>query len=600
MPEAKRPTRPASPTPTPTPLSSPDASGEERGVGTNGRTATLSQPVSEVFLSPRVIDREAFNDYAGSLRRLIEQSADRGDALRAATAEADAAHQQLRDLATRHTARFELAAKAMAGLDERSAKAEQMLLAVQQAALSLDTFRAEAAEIVNASAAAGRARLEEDQALAEARLRETLDRAEAVERRLAAVAADTERVVAEREALMEQRAEAVMGRWQGRIERAAAEAHARAEAARIASDSLTQRLDTFSAVVDSRLVESRQSISGCEARAVQSIEDAAAGARRAFDGVCETLSTHADELRESLASAANAQEERIIQIGDATARRADEAASQIAAAADAAGAQAEEHHERLADILIRVEESAGEAETLLGLTQPLPNEEDAQACEDALRTALPGSLGALVLRARAARSGTDAALTRLESMQAQTEQARSILGSDLLTAASQIDQLAARADALKTSVEASVKAGTEAEAALTQRREALHEAAAAPLAELQRRGDDLRRQIDAMEAQTTRAREVTRGIVEQTTTVVRGLSATLSQLKPWQPLLLEHDPNEPLPELPAALQRVVDQVRSEIASDLGTVAAGLSQLASRAQRISEQTAPHAAERVSRD
>ncbi len=44
-----------------------------------------SQVINEIFLSPRVVDREAYNDFAGSLRKLIEQAAQQLDQLRVAS-----------------------------------------------------------------------------------------------------------------------------------------------------------------------------------------------------------------------------------------------------------------------------------------------------------------------------------------------------------------------------------------------------------------------------------------------------------------------------------------------------------------------------------
>lgn len=580
MPEAKRSSRPAN----------PDAPA----------TLTMAGPAvgAEVFLSPRVIDREAFNDYAGSLRTLIEQAGDRGQSLRQATGEAEAAHQQLKDLATKHTARFELAAKAMAALDERAGKAEKMLIAVQQAALSLDAFREDAARIVNQAVAGCQARLDESlaavmarsetaQARADARAQEALARVAALEERLAAMDQRIEQEAAQRLASAEARIEESMSRLQSRLSRLTVDAETRLSDARTECEEVVKRIDTLGTGLDGKLAECRQTISAMEARAVQSIEDAAAGARRNFDGVCEAMSNHAEELRLSLAAGAEIHRERLDQAGDAARRRADEAASQVAAAADAAGAQAEDHHERLADLLIRIEESAGEAEALMGLAQSLPDEADAQARAEAERTALPGSLAALVLRARRCRGDAENALRQLEATGKQTEQARSILGSSLLEAADRIDALTARADELTARVAQSLATATEAGVTLERRRDELAEAAAGPLAELQARGDDLRRQTDAMETQAKRAREITREVVEQTTHVVRGLSATLAQLKPWQPLLLEDDPASADAPLPPALQRVVDQVRADIAGDLGAVAAGLSQLANRAQRSRE-------------
>ncbi len=129
---------------------------------------------------------------------------------------------------------------------------------------------------------------------------------------------------------------------------------------------------------DQKLAEARQTISGYEARGVQSVDDAAAGARRSFDGVCELLSRHAEELRLSLAAGADVHRERIDQYTESALSRSREAASGLARAADAAESRvaklcketqvlAEEQKRHLSDMLFRAEEAAGEVEALVGL-----------------------------------------------------------------------------------------------------------------------------------------------------------------------------------------------------------------------------------------
>lgn len=650
--------------------------------------STLSEPpagpsgdpaLREVFLSPRVVDREAFNDFSGSLRKLIEQAAGQGDSLRQVATEATAAHQQLRELAGKHTTKFELAAKAMAALDERSAKAEQMLLAVQEAALSLDTFRTDAERIVS---------------------RETMLLDQRVEDAVAR---------------MTQRIDEMVARASRQLEEAAGTAEMRASEACRRAAAVQSQLDGFGEVAEAKMAEMRQAISGMEARAVRSVEDAAANSRRSFDGVCELLSNHAEELRLSLAAGAEMHRERLDQLGEARIARlgaeaagcesriglaaeqainridslqgtaaaevasgietmvkvreggvdelrqtqervelaaqagvsriggaGDEAAARARAAAEeslgristiqqaaateiAASIQtigqardisvsqvreagrsvereaeaatarlqesageligrAEEQQRRLTDILLRVEEASGEAETLIGLTIPLPDEDQEEENRAAAEVVLPGSLADLVLRARRSRKQAETALLQLESTREQLEQARAALGRNLAESSDWIDALSGRAEELRRTLAESLGACERAAQSLCDGRTALEQAAAAPMADLQARSEELREQIASMSGQTERAREISHAVVEQTTKVLRGLSELLVQLKPWQPLLMEQDASAPLPE---PLRRLVEQVRGEIAGDLSTIASGLQQVAFRAQRVSE-------------
>lgn len=103
-----------------------------------------SRVLSEVFLSPRVIDREAFNDYAGSLRQLIEQAVRETEGLRAAATDAQVAREALREVAGKTQPKLEAAARVMATIDARANEAEGLLKSSREAAATLDGMKAEA------------------------------------------------------------------------------------------------------------------------------------------------------------------------------------------------------------------------------------------------------------------------------------------------------------------------------------------------------------------------------------------------------------------------------------------------------------------------
>lgn len=83
--------------------------------------------IREVFLSPRVIDREAFNDYASQLKQLIEHSAGHAEALKAAAAAAHTAQHQMQQAAVQNQPRLEAAAKALLAFDGKVKLAEQTI-----------------------------------------------------------------------------------------------------------------------------------------------------------------------------------------------------------------------------------------------------------------------------------------------------------------------------------------------------------------------------------------------------------------------------------------------------------------------------------------
>ena len=100
--------------------------------------------IQDVFLSPRVIDREAFNDYSGALRRLIEEAAHQAEALKAAAVEATQAQTALRETAARHQGRQENVTRALAAIDQRLAEADRLAQAAEQTRRGIEAASAEA------------------------------------------------------------------------------------------------------------------------------------------------------------------------------------------------------------------------------------------------------------------------------------------------------------------------------------------------------------------------------------------------------------------------------------------------------------------------
>lgn len=107
-------------------------------------------PAGGIFLSPRVVDREAFNDFAGSLRGLIQQAGEQAGALRAAAAQAQGAQEALRELAGSNHPRLEAALKALGALEQRSLEAQRIMASARDAAQSLESVRAQLAREVEA------------------------------------------------------------------------------------------------------------------------------------------------------------------------------------------------------------------------------------------------------------------------------------------------------------------------------------------------------------------------------------------------------------------------------------------------------------------
>jgi len=128
----------------------------------HGLSALLSeeQVVREVFLSPRVVDREAFNDYATSLRRLIESSASEAQVLRSAAEAAQQAQLSLRDTSLRHQPKIDAAARALSAIEQRLAQAERTLQAAASAEGQLVHVRSQLEHLAGAKLAEVNVQLE--------------------------------------------------------------------------------------------------------------------------------------------------------------------------------------------------------------------------------------------------------------------------------------------------------------------------------------------------------------------------------------------------------------------------------------------------------
>lgn len=96
------------------------------GGGSLSTSGAAASAAEQIFISPRVVDREAFNDFSMSLRKLIESTATQTESLRLASDQAKLTTEALKDLAQRQQARFDAAAKSLALIESRVLESEKM------------------------------------------------------------------------------------------------------------------------------------------------------------------------------------------------------------------------------------------------------------------------------------------------------------------------------------------------------------------------------------------------------------------------------------------------------------------------------------------
>lgn len=480
--------------------------------------STLASPgepaIREVFLSPRVVDREAFNDYAGSLRRLIEQASGQAEGLRTAASEADQARSALRELTGKHQAKFDLAARLVQTLDQRAGEAERLLQSARDAAATLDALRGDADKALAEHAARLDARIEQAAQATRERLeameQRMLDRLEALEAaalaRVTAAADQAAQTIAQRRAESEAAARTLADQLATTQQRAAAAlASIDRRSAQVETD-LAGHLDRFGHSLDTELETRRQALS------------------IAGDRAAETL---------------RGEERRVL------------------------------------DVISRIETIAAEAETLIGLSDDT----------DAGAPPMPGSLAALLEQAGIVRDQAERSTGELNAARLQAEQAVSALSRSVDDGQARLDALTRLAEQISTAAQTAAAAGERADATLKSRLQAIDEAVARPMQELQERTDTARASIETLLTRAERSRQASESVMSDAWALFQALDKQLTELRPWRPVLLDGDTANPQP-IPAPIQDLIDQVRGELARDLSVVAAGMYQLAVKAQKAS--------------
>jgi len=87
----------------------------------------VERVMEEVFITPRVIDRGALEDYSTTLQDLIREAAGRGESLATASTDVKALGESLREATKELKSRLEVAVKIIPTLEQRLGKADQIL-----------------------------------------------------------------------------------------------------------------------------------------------------------------------------------------------------------------------------------------------------------------------------------------------------------------------------------------------------------------------------------------------------------------------------------------------------------------------------------------
>ena len=127
-------------------------------------------PSSEVFLSPRVVDREAFDDFAGVLRAIVDDAHALGGSIESGAVSAKKTLDALERSESALRPKIDMAARVLASMDERIERLESLLTRAERGAQSLEQAESRVAEMIDTRVRALESRIEDVVAGAEVRL----------------------------------------------------------------------------------------------------------------------------------------------------------------------------------------------------------------------------------------------------------------------------------------------------------------------------------------------------------------------------------------------------------------------------------------------
>ena len=361
--------------------------------------------IEDVFISPRVVDQDAFARFAGRLKTLIEESTSSGAELRAAAARANEVYELLRREWSEggpRAASVQSARDAIERIETRLREADDVLDALRErreARELVDDMRREAQEQID------HARREATEQVERMR-REAKEHADGARRSAEAQIASAEQRLAARVDTVLESLERRAEEMRARERSVRAEESASSERLRALADECARRAEDAIARIGVR----DEDVARAEQRLRAALEDTEREAGRLVTERLQTLDAQADERATAATERAIAAASQ--KINDQIAQRADALLSGLDEAAGRAAACMEQAEARLRDIeaaLQSAEERAGRA--------------SAEAVEAALARA--GE------RADARRIELEqSAESRLRRLESVVERANSLVGSN--------------------------------------------------------------------------------------------------------------------------------------------------------------------------
>ncbi|MFN7741993.1 MAG: hypothetical protein ACK5Q8_00905 [Phycisphaerales bacterium] len=528
----------------------------------------MREAIREVFLSPRVVDREAFNDYSSLLRRLIEDASGHAQALRTAAGDAALAREALREFTGKSQPRLDAAARALELFEKRAAEVESLIDGARASARGIEAQARDAQDRMARSMAEFEARLVEHQrrledhaAAAEAGLRQRLEALSAqVEQ--AARTAQGECVRSAQQAVEMVRegvndADARARDIEQRLERSLAQSGAAGEAtiargreqADALAAALNERFDAAHARGEQQTESQRRVMEEQAAAIVASARGKIDALGRALHEQINTTLTAANGALARLNSGVSAARTLLGELNEA--ERTLAPAGEVAAAGASAGASATG--------------SAG-------------------AAGSAARRFTFATVLELIERADQMGEHAAFALRQLDSVRQQADQARSMLGEAIISGSTQVDSLRSMSDELHEKVRSALARADQAGSTLSTREHQIRTLLEGPVAEMQTVAASIREQLTSVAGQVERSRTAADDARAATNAIVERLSGLVAELEPWRAVLLEDRTPD---QLPAPLAKLIAQVRGELSADLKRIARAMEFITGKASGLAE-------------
>lgn len=349
-------------------LTAPVAVDAMTGTGYSQRSESSSE---SVFLSPRVVDRRAFNELSTELRYLVEKAASERASLGAGLDQALHAVKSIKESEANQTANLALAAKALKALDERTVKVQKLVDDARDVGRGLDALALKADQLIETKLAGLDARVDAAQAAAAARIEALEERIRAatreIEQRIDAVRRDADGVLGPCLTALHSaadRAETLIGAGKGTL----------SESVPNSLLDLVRRGENVRSTADSSLkrLEDVQDIAATARQGMSSLLDELQRVMGRVDAQRETLAVEADRVRQACKDAGSTIDERLLEAQQAAssvlddARRAGELAlREVMPRIEAAGAQAAAAAERNAELLTSTHAASTQIEDLL-------------------------------------------------------------------------------------------------------------------------------------------------------------------------------------------------------------------------------------------